>query len=239
MLEELCTGLGAVILYFIVFAGIAIILRRFVRIPNEVFRKLLHCIMLGAFFVWTVKFETWWLAVLAALGFAGAIYPVLKLLEFIPGFSEFVTERRRGELKNSLLIVFAMYAVVASVCWGWHGERVLSLCCIYAWGFGDAAAALIGKRFGRHKLSGRHIEGVKSMEGTLAMFLSSFLSVFLILMYRGGITWHLCFIAAMLTAAVSAAVEVYSLRGMDTITCPLAAMVVLVPTLEVFGGGAL
>jgi len=236
LLTELVYGLCTVLIYFVIAASSAVILRRCVSIPNEVFRKLLHGILLGSLFIWTVRFETWWLAAASALGFAVVVYPLLKLLELIPGFSAFMTERRRGELKQSLLIVFAMYAVVVTVCWGLCGDRLLSLCSIYAWGFGDAAAALVGKRFGRHKLSGKHIEGIKSVEGTAAMFLVSFLSVLLLLLYRGGLAWYIYPLAASVTAAVSAAVELYSVKGSDTITCPLAAMMVLLLLLRLFGG---
>jgi len=236
LLTELLHGLGTVLIYFVFLASSAVILRRFLSIPDEVFRKLLHGILLGSLFIWTVEFETWWLAAASALGFAIVVYPLLKVLELIPGFSAFMTERRHGELKQSLLIVFTMYAVVVSVCWGLRGDKLLSLCSIYAWGFGDAAAALVGKRFGRHKMSGPHIEGIKSVEGTMAMFLVSFASVFLLLLYRGGLAWYVYPFVAAVTAAVSAAVELYSMKGSDTITCPLAAMAVLLLLLQLCGG---
>jgi len=236
-LQELTAGLLTLLIYFIVLATAALLLRKLSRIPDEPFRKLLHCILLGSLFVWTLVFSTWWLAALSAIAFALAVYPLLKLAEKIPGFSKFVTERKKGELKHSLLVVFFMYAAVVSVCWGWLGDKFLALCSIYAWGFGDAAAALVGKRFGKHDLSGGHIEGHKSMEGTLAMFSVSFISVLAILILRGGMPWYAYPLTALATAAVSALVELYTLNGMDTISCPLAAMAVLLPIVHLFGGG--
>ena len=85
-----------------------------------------------------------------------------------------------------MLLVFGMFAAVVTLCWGILGERMIAICAIYAWGFGDAFAAVIGKRFGKHKISGRHIEGKKSVEGSVSMFVVSFLSVLLLLLYRGG-----------------------------------------------------
>lgn len=237
LIRETAAGLGAIVMYYAVLASLAVLLRRFTRIPKEPFRKLLHCILLGSLFIWTIGFDTWWLSALSALGFAAAVYPLLALLERINGFSSFMTERRAGELKNSLLLVFVMYAAVVTLCWGVMGERMVALCAIYAWGFGDAAAALVGKRFGRHKITGGHIEGSKSAEGTAAMFAVSFMSVLALLILRGGMTWLGCAVTALVTAAVSALVELFSLKGRDTITCPLAAMGVLLPMIHLFGGG--
>ena len=236
MLQDLLIGTGYVLLYFVLLASAGVILRLCFRIPHEVFRKLLHMILLGSLLVWTLGFPTWWMAAGTALAFAIAIYPLLMLAEHWRGYSAFLTERSHGELKRSLIVVFTMYALVVSICWGWLDEKLLALCSIYAWGFGDAAAALIGKRFGRHGLTGPHIQGRKSMEGSLAMFCVAFVSVLALLLVRGGMPWFAYLVTAGVVAAVSAAVELFTRNGMDTITCPLAAMAVLLPLVYMFGG---
>lgn len=236
-MQTLFAGMGVLAIYFLVCASTAFLCRRFIRIPDELFRKILHFILLGSLLVWTLHFDAWYMAAASALIFAAAVYPLLKLAERWKGYSKFVTERSGGELKHSLIVVFVMYATVVAVCWGWLDEKLLALCSIYAWGIGDAAAALIGKRFGRHMLQGKHIEGRKSLEGTLAMFASSFLCVTAILLLRGGMAWYACLLTAAVTAAVSAAVELFTMRGMDTITCPLAAMAMLLPLVRIFEGG--
>ena len=236
-MQAFFAGMGVLAIYYIICASTAFICRRFLRIPDEVFRKILHGILLGSLLVWTVQFEQWYLAALSALAFAVAVYPLLKAAERWKGYSHFVTERSKGELKQSLIVVFVMYAAVVMVCWGLLDEKLLALCSIYAWGFGDAAAALIGKRYGRHTLQGKHIEGRKSVEGTLAMFVTSFVCVLAILILRGGMTWYGYLITAFVTGLVSAAVELFTMRGMDTITCPLAAMSVLLPLVHFLGGG--
>ena len=234
---DFLSGTGAVLLYFLIAAPLAFLLRRTVQVPHEVFRKLLHCILLGSLLVWTLAFDTWQMAALADILFVAAVYPILMLAERIKGFSQFVTERKQGELKSSLVLVFAMYLVILVICWGGLNDRFLVLAPVYAWGFGDAAAALVGKRFGKHPLTGRHIEGRKSVEGTLAMFLVSFLSVAVMLTLRGGLDLPVCLLISGVTAAVSAAVELFSMNGRDTIFCPLAAMAVLLPLLHFLGGG--
>ena len=68
------------------------------------------------------------------------------------------------------------------------------------------------------------------------MFVTSFACVWVILVIRGGLTGAAYMLIALAVAAVSAAVELYSMHGMDTITCPLAAAAVLIPLIHAFGG---
>lgn len=175
----------------------------------------------------------WWNSALSCVVFAAIVYPILRYLERFETFSQLISERKTGELKNSLIVVFAMYALVISVCWGIFGDRQLVLASVYAWGFGDAAAALIGKRFGEHKIP----NSVKSYEGTFAMFFVSLICVFVILLLRSGMAWYAYLLTALAVAAVSAAVELYTPGGYDTFTCPIAAMTVMLPLLHIFGGG--
>lgn len=64
------------------------------------------------------------------------------------------------------MLVYTMFAVVVTICWGFFGDKNLALVSLYAWGFGDAAAALIGKKFGKHKIKAPMLDGKKSYEGT-------------------------------------------------------------------------
>jgi CDP-diglyceride synthetase len=76
------------------------------------------------------------------------------------------------------------------ICWGWFGEKYLVIASVFAWGLGDAAAALVGKYFGQHYIEGRLVEGRKSLEGTFAMFVVSFVSVMVVLLIHGTVEWH-------------------------------------------------
>lgn len=158
------------------------------------------------------------------------------IFEHIKNFSEFTTERKKGELKNSLLLVFSMIAFVIFVCWGLFHDKVLVIASILAWGIGDAFAALVGKKYGRHKIKDKHTDGKKSFEGTFAMFVSSFITVLMVMIYHGGIKPIGYLIIPLVTAAVSAVSELYSKNGHDTVICPIAAMVVVNGLTMVFGG---
>ena len=232
---EFLQGFGILFGYFLVCASSALLLRRFARIPSEVSRKLLHIILLCSLFLCVYVFQTWWIASLAALIFIAVVFPLLSLAEKLSFYSKLLTERKSGEVKHSLVLVFIMFAVLNSICWGWLGEKWLVLACISAWGFGDAAAALIGKKYGSHYLEGKLIEGRKSVEGTVAMFTVSLISVFIVLLINANVAWYVSIIIAALTAAASSIVELFTRNGMDTITCPFAAAAVILPLLYLWG----
>ena len=230
------SGFGAGLLYFAILASIALISRVLIKIPDELFRKILHCILLGSLVPFVFCFGKWWISALTAVGFAIAVYPILAFFEKIKVFSKLTTERKHGELKHSLLLVFGMFAAVISVCWGALGDKWLVLAAVYAWGFGDAAAALIGKQFGRHKIRWRLADSHKSYEGTAAMFVVSFGSVLAVLSLRGGMDLLHMVPVALVTAAASALAELCSKDGADTIICPMCAMSAMLPMLQLFGG---
>lgn len=232
---EFLRGFGLLLIYFVICASAAIILRSLVQVPREVFRKILHFILLGSVFFWVYGFTTWWLSALAAIVFVLIVYPILALAERIPGYSELLIERKGGEIKRSLVVVFGMFTIVISLCWGLLGERYLVIASVLAWGIGDAAAALVGKRFGKHFLEGRMIEGRKSLEGTLAMFAFSFLAVVTVLFLEGAVIWYAYLPIGVITAGVCALVELFTKNGMDTLTCPIAAAAVLIPQISFWG----
>lgn len=235
-MNELLRGLGCFVLYILVFVSILAVLRLTVKINDEVFRKMLHGVALGFVLVWVTVFTHWWWALAACLLLMIPIYPALKIAQRWSKFSYFFSERKEGEIISSFLLVFTMFSLSITICWGLLGDKWLTCASIYAWGFGDAAAALIGKRFGKHKVNFKPVCGKKSWEGTAAMFAVSFISVLVILLVRGGMRLGGYLVISLVTALVSAFIELISRDGNDTITCPLGAMATLIPLLYIFGG---
>ena len=235
-MSDFIRGTELLLLYFIVMAGTALLCRLLIRIPDELFRKILHCILLFSLPVFVYGYGRWQTAALAALGFAVVVYPLLVALEHLRNFSRVTTERKKGELKHSLLLVFSMFALVIAVCWGFFGKRWLVLASVYAWGFGDAAAALVGKRWGRRKIHWKYTDGKKSVEGSNAMFLCSLVSTLIILGVWSGLGSLAVTFTAFVTAVVSTLAELYSRGGNDTVICPVSAMCALIVCLYPLGG---
>lgn len=95
---------------------------------------------------------------------------------------------------------------------------------------GDAMAALIGKSYGKHKY---HIgQSTRTWEGSVAMFLTSAMVIFLVLIYLPGSSlspnslpwgvWQAGF-AALLSAGAATLVEAVSPHGTDNLNVPLIA----------------
>ena len=235
-MQELTHGAAVFLLYVIPAAAIMFTARHFLNIPDELFRKILHFILLGAYFPILFAFDTWWIAAAFAAGLVILFWPLLHLAGYIPAFSTFVNERKKGEFKSSMVLALLTMALSITVCWGGFGDRYLVLACVYAWGVGDAFAALIGKRYGKHKLRLSFADGRKSVEGSAAMFVCSTLSVFIVLQLRGGLSGGSCLVIALAAAAATTFVELCTKGGLDTITCPAAAMLVILPLLKLMGG---
>ncbi len=235
-MNPILLGTLNLIIYFVIVVILAFSGRVFITIPEEVFRKILHFILLGSFYILIISYPTWLMTALVAIIFEILVYPILFFFERFQKYSEFTTERKAGELKHSLMLVYTMFAIVVAVCWWCFGDKYLALASLYAWGIGDAVAALVGKKFGKHKINAPKLDGKKSYEGTISMFFVSCCSVYFILTWRGGLHVISCIIISLIVGLVSAVSELYSKNGNDTVICPLSAMVALLPLVYLFGG---
>ena len=228
-MQPFLLGTGTTVLYIIIAVGIMLFVRKCFTIPDELFRKALHFILLGAYVPLTFAFEAWWMAAIFATSLIIILFPALSIAGKIPMFSAFVNERKKGEFKSSMVLAVGMMAFSVTVCWGLFADRYLVLASIYAWGIGDGLAALVGKRFGKHKIKWRLADGKKSVEGSATMFLCSLVSVFTVLLIRGGIGIPMCFVIALFAAIVSTIAEMCAKNGWDTVICPVSAMIVILP----------
>lgn len=235
-MHDFLHGAGIVCIYYVVAASGAFALRWLTKIPNELFRKLLHFILLFSYIPFAFAFQIWWHSVLLTVTMEILIYPILKQAEHIPMFSSFVNERKGGEFKHSLLLAFTMLAVCNTICWGLLGDKYLGIACMYAWGVGDAFAALIGKRFGKHKITWKWADNHKSIEGSAAMFITSSISVACVLLSHNHLTLPAYIVIPVAGAITATVVEVVSKEGYDTVLCPTAAMAVMIPLMALFGG---
>ena len=210
---------------FIVAIGLpSVLLKISFDLPFELIRKMYHLVITLSIFPLVLFFSTWYTAVFAALLLAIIIYPLLILAENASFYKRIAVEREGGEFKKSLIIVQLSMALMIFIFWGLLGIgwKYIAVVAVLAWGFGDAAAALVGKNFGRRQISHPRIEGKKTVEGTQAMFITSGLAIFLSFLIYAGHPWHVSLAVALLVAPVSAIVELFSNKGIDTLTVPIS-----------------
>ena len=230
-MQEFLNGVLMLIIYFISCATIALVCRKMIKIPNELFRKILHFILLTSLFVFVFAFKTWWSSALTCILIIVLAYPILLFFERFKTYSDTVTERKKGELRSSLILVFLMFAVIITICWKLLDNKLLALPVIYAWGYGDALAALIGTKFGKRKIYKK-----KSLEGTLAMFITSVIVVSILLFIVNIIPWYGVVITTIIVSIGVTAVELFTPNGLDTVTCPFISLIIMIPLLILFGG---
>ena len=232
---EFINGLCIFLIYLIPAAIIMLLIRKFTKISDELFRKILQVILLGAYIPLLFGFNTWWKCIILVGSLIILLLPILKFAGKIPGFSSFVNERKKGEFTSSMVLALSIMLLTISIGWGIFDDKFLVLASVYAWGVGDAFAALIGKRFGKHKINWKFVDNKKSYEGSIAMIITSAISVFVVLLVRGGVNPIYALLIALIASTASTFVELCSKNGIDTITCPSVAMAIIVPLLMLLG----
>lgn len=232
---------GAAILmayYLLLTVLLPTLLKIWLKVPVEYIRKLQHVAYSLSVFLLLELFSSWYLAVAAAFSLVVLAYPVLLLFEKFSFYQKHFVDRTKqgGELRKQLIYVQLTFALLIFVYWGllgnsWHYVIAVA---VMAWGFGDAAAALVGKAVGRRHVINRYIEKAKTYEGTGAMILAAGLALFLTLVFYAGKPVLSSALIAMIVAPVCGVVELFSKRGTDTLTVPLAASALVLPLAWLF-----
>lgn len=215
------------LLYVLIAAAALIILNYTCKVPRELFRKLLHGIAFTSAIVIMYLSGDWAVTVIILVVFAIVVYPVLALLEHWPGFDALFVQRRTGEIKKSLLLLFLTHAVLVAFCWGLMDLPYIAVAAILMWGTGDAAAALVGKRFGKHHVHLPHADPKKTWEGTLGMMVTAFVIGTVSLLLTTTFPWYRCVLTALVVSPVAAYTELVSHNGNDTVSVPVANTIVL------------
>ena len=219
--------LGVLIAYIIPAVLVLITIRILTKLPSFVFRKLLHTVAFTCISLMILAARSWQAAALTSLLLATVIYPLLKAVEDMPWYAHFFVEKEPGEICQSMLMLFLMFAALIALAWGVFGQPHLAATAILMWGIGDASAALVGIPWGRHKIRLRIADGKKSWEGSLAMFLSSTACGLIMLIAVRGIPLQAALPPVIAGAALGTATELASPSKYDTITVPAVIMATL------------
>jgi len=222
--------LARLILYFIPCVLVVLPIRFLTKIPSYVFRKLLHVVAFTCFTVMTMNAENWQAVALGSVLIAMALYPLLSLLEQEKWYGKLFVQKSSGEAKRSLLILFFMFAMVIAIAWGAFENLHIAAASILMWGMGDASAALVGIPYGKHKIKTKY--AVKSWEGTFSMFAVAFLTGVIVLHFFGGFVIGRTVLVALIAGLVGTVTELFSPSEWDTLTVPVAIMIVLLFVLQ-------
>jgi phytol kinase len=212
---------------------VAEVLRRALGVPQELTRKLVH---IGAgmwVFGIMALFDRWEIGLIPF-----ATFIVLNYLFY--RYRVFGAMDARDSMPGTVYFAIAM-TLLFGLLWRPAGpldRAPAAVAGAMALAWGDALAALVGRRWGRHRY--RVGGDTRSWEGSAAMLLASFVAIFLVLTLLPGSPlspharpigagWALA--TALLAAGAATLAEGVSPRGTDNLSVPLvAAGVVLAMT---------
>lgn len=228
-LLEYLRVLGIYIGFIVVLATLLIIVRFTVKVPDYIFRKLLHFVAFTSILPLAFSTELWWIAVAVEIFFLIVVIIALRFFESFSFYKGFFVEKAKHEVIISFISLFGLMTLMLAVFWGGIGaeHKYIAIAAIMAWGPGDAVAAIVGKNCGKHKLQGKMIEGVKSVEGCIGMAVTSFICTVPVLMTMSPMPWYAALIFSAVIAPIAAITELFTKKGWDTITVPIASALVL------------
>ncbi len=226
---------GEYLLFIVPAASILVVLHFTAHIPQVVFRKLLHlpAFCSAAVVVW--RADSWQAASLTLVLFAAIVYPVLYLLQGWSEYDRLFVQKKPGEIKKSLLLMFLCDAALVALCWGGFDLPWMAVAAILMWGSGDGAAALVGHRFGKHHVKLPLADPKKTWEGSAAMAVVSTAVGTVTMLIMTSLPWHCCLAAALSASIFGAYTELISRGGDDTVTVPVVNTAVLLALYFLFG----
>lgn len=215
--------IALIVSYVYVFGliGLAELLRRLGRRPPDFTRKVIH-VGVGLWVVGTVLlFETWYLALIPP-----ATFVVINAISYWRGTFKAMESEEKGNLGT---IYFPIsFAAVLYFFWS---QPVLMVASLMPMAWGDAMAAIVGRRYGHYcySIGGR----TRSLEGSVAMlfwsWITTSLALFIMpyLLGRPLINWMLALVYGGAVALICTLVEALSPWGIDNLTVPAAATLIL------------
>jgi dolichol kinase len=199
------------------------------RMPAELRRKLIH-VALGSF---CVSFPLWFSQaweVLLACALAIGVFALARtrLRSALGAGLHAVKRASHGEVYFTLAVAFLFVSrQVAPESLGPTAAYVLPLAVLT---ISDAAAALVGTRFGRTPL---YVAGArKTWEGVAAFALTGWLVAYASLAWFTELSAVEISCLSIIVAAVGAAIEAVTTRGLDNIAIPVGLYIVLTAVLN-------
>jgi phytol kinase len=206
---------GLIFSYVLIFMilGIATFLQSKNILKEEGARKFIHIGVSNWWILAMIFFEgenAIWFAIIAP-----ATFIVLNYLSYRLNILKAMERNGKGSLGtvyfpiSLLILVIVTYGILGKEYAYIGGIGILIM------GYGDGLAAVIGTKYGKHKL-----KNGKSLEGSLTMFVTS-LIVSLVLLGISSVPNVIIYSLAI--ASIATIIEYFTTRGLDNLTVPLGA----------------
>jgi phytol kinase len=204
--------------YVFVAIGLGELLRRSLHLSQGFTRKFIH-IAVGMISIPTVlMFQSLYWAIIPPLAFI-----VINYLDYRFGLIQAMMSSNRSNLGTVYFPI--SFAVILAVFWGnpsmptTHPHLIVAALMPMTWG--DALAAVVGERIGRHRYT--ILGHMRSLEGSATMLVVSALATWLAL---GNLSSSAAYIATI-AAWGATLVEAISPWGIDNLTVPAVSALIL------------
>ena len=204
---------------------IFIVLRYTTNIADYVFRKLIHAVVYTSIIPIAFLTDKWVVTVLVALVFYVLAVLGFMIVERYNFYKTLFEEKTRHKIAFDFAIMYGVVVILLFIFWGLMGDdyKFIAITSILAWGPGDAMATIIGKKFGKHKLRIKFLNVEKSVEGTGAMVVATFVFTLASLLIFSTMPWYNCIALALMVSPVCAVAELYTPNGFDALSVPAVA----------------
>lgn len=198
--------LGLVLSFVLIFIiiGIATIMQKKGILGDEGARKFIH-----------IGVSNWW--ILAMFFFDNVIWAsiapvVFIILNYVSYKINLIKAMERGGKGTLGTVYFPISLLILVIVTFLIEQPFIGAIGILILGYGDGLAAVIGTKYGKHKL----MLG-KSVEGTITMFVASLIvSISLLAIFAPHFVW-----LAVVIALFATVVEVITPKGLDNLSVPL------------------
>lgn len=214
-------GMGLSISFVFIVIIISEILKRTVNLGIEATRKFIH-----------IGVSHWWIIAMIFIPDIkyAAVPPILFIiLNYISYKRSLFGSMERKEGTSDLGTVYFPIALLVLVSLTWDGgllreeAKYLGAIGILIMGYGDGFAGLIGKKLGKSKFG--FLGNKKTIEGSLTMFVFSFIVTFTIMILVNGLSTMNIYIT-LIVATLATFIEALTPLGLDNLTVPVISTLV-------------
>jgi len=227
--------------YIYVFATILIPveLKKRDKITKFQARKAVHLfaglsILITPYFTWP-----WWAVLLAGsmtiLTFLSSKKSKVKQLRDLYDSIGEEAEEKAGYLQGpfhyclSITILITLFVIIAP------DQMYFPIAGILLMIISDTLASVIGKKYGKHKINLPWVNTIRSLEGSLAFFISGFILCFIAFTFLGvtnpitqdHISLEAALFYSLITSALATIIELISPSTWDDLTVPIATTLII------------
>lgn len=206
------TGILVSIIFVFLIIGMSSLMKKLNILSNEGSRKFIH-----------IGVSNWWIIAMIFFdnNISAAIVPGLFVIINYISYKKqiFSAMERDGSKKDLGTVYYAISLLILSLLTFKNKELAyIGALGILIMGYGDGFAAIIGTKYGKHKF--KILGNNKTIEGSLAMFLCSFLVSITILYIFNPLN---VLLYSFILALISTVLELVSPLGLDNLTVPLGS----------------